>query len=165
MDVMKTAFIPCILVAWFCLATESFAWGNAYEPIQWGQGIQEFVKTKKLSSYIEGETKSIFTGRSTQSLLANVSFFHTKATAFYTFDDGKLREIVIHIKDVPHQDALYKRLESRISHNHISYSGELFSGFDERFTDKKKTTLVFMAKGDGIFIYFLDYRYYEHYKK
>ena len=39
----------------------------------------------------------------------------------------------------------------------------MFSGFDERFTDKDKTTLIVMTKGNGIFIYCLDYRYHEQY--
>ena len=52
---------------------------------------------------------------------------------------------------------------SRIVNNYEPYQGEMLSGFDERFTDKDKTTLIVMTKGNGIFIYCLDYRYHEQY--
>lgn len=66
----------------------------------------------------------------------------------------------------PHNnDALYTELTGYIAQNHQPYSGDLFSGFADRFMDKDETTFVFMTKDRDIFIYFLDYRHYENHKK
>lgn len=163
MNFIRLVLIFCLLCS--CFASESFAFQNPAESIRWGQSIQELRHSGQFSSYIEGDSKSLFTNRDTHSLLADTSILNTKANILYTFDDGKLRDFVVHINDVHNKDTLYKEMLNHIANRYEPYQGEMFSCFDERFTDKDKTTLIVMTKGNGIFIYCLDYRYHEQYSE
>lgn len=163
MNFIRLVLIFCLMCS--CVATESFAFNNPVESIRWGQSIQELMHSGQFSSYIEGNSKSLFTNRDTYSLLVDTITFNKKATILYTFDDLKLRDFVIHIKNTHDTDSVYTEIVNYIANDYEPYQGEMFSGFDERFTDKDKTTLIFMTKGNGIFIYCLDYRYHEQYRE
>ena len=163
MNFIRLVLIFCLLCS--CFASESFAFKNPAESIRWGQSIQELRHSGQFSSYIEGDSKSLFTNRDTHSLLVDTSILNTKANILYTFDDGKLRDFVVHINNAHDKDTIFNEILNNIANRYEPYRGEMFSCFDERFTDKDKTTLIVMAKGNGIFIYCLDYRYHEQYSE
>ena len=119
-----------------------------------GQSVQDVIKNQNISSYIDGNTKSLITNIDTYSILAQHKIFNEHSNFLYYFYKNKLIEYSIQLKASKNIDLYYSKLISILSNKYTPYRGGLFKFIDDKFINNN--TLILLIKDKNIFLYFID---------